>query len=57
MWAGIGLPVLAVAYLVLAFVVSRQVPTTASVEGIREPYSTSYQPEDRVVCTNPNHQD
>ena len=22
----------------------------------REQYSTSYQPEDRVVCTNPNHQ-
>ena len=22
----------------------------------RESYSTHYQPEDRVVCTNPNHQ-
>jgi hypothetical protein len=22
----------------------------------REQYSTSYQPEDRIVCTNPNHQ-
>src|SRR6478609_6965322 len=33
-WAGAGLAVLAIAYLLLAFVVGRQVPTTASVEGV-----------------------
>ena len=34
LWAGIGLAVAAVAYLLLALVVGRQVPTAASVEGI-----------------------
>ncbi len=34
LWAGAGLAVLAIAYLILAFVVGRQVPTTASVEGV-----------------------
>jgi vancomycin resistance protein YoaR len=34
LWAGVGLLVAALTYLVLAFVVSRQVPTTASVEGV-----------------------
>ncbi|MEP6651414.1 MAG: VanW family protein [Lapillicoccus sp.] len=34
LWTGIGLAVAAAAYLVLALVVGRQVPTTASVEGV-----------------------
>lgn len=34
LWAGIGLAVAAAAYLVLALVLARQVPTTGSVEGV-----------------------
>ena len=34
LWAGVGLLVAAAAYVVLALLVSRQVPTTATVEGV-----------------------
>jgi hypothetical protein len=34
LWAGVGLAAAALAYVVLALVVGRQVPSTASVEGV-----------------------
>ena len=34
LWAGIGLAALALLYVVVAVVVGRQVPSTASVEGV-----------------------
>ena len=34
LWAGIGLVLAAAAYLVLALVLGRQVPTAGSVEGV-----------------------
>jgi vancomycin resistance protein YoaR len=46
LWTGVGLLVAAAAYLVLALVVSRQVPTTATVEGV----SVGGLPRDEAVA-------
>ena len=46
LWAGVGLVVAAAAYLVLALVVSRQAPATATVEGV----SVGGLPRDEAVA-------